>query len=328
MSEKLLNPDEIAALFDQAAEGRLPEEAAESKETRTRARWLRTIDWTRPTKFTPDQENRLRRAHESFCRTAMTRLAAEHRIDLGLEVIDVSQHTWEDALRLVPKESLCATLEAKPIGTRLLLGVELPLLRASLEKLLGAATKAHGRERKLTEIDLVLLRRVFEALADSLSQTWEGMAGVRFSCRRIGPKMEARQVVAFTEPTLAIVMEARLDGLSATIWLLLPHASVAPVAAGYSKRIEDASAGGAAASAALRTGIGGVDVVVRAEVGELHLTLDRVLALRAGDVVGLGVAADADVEVYADEVAVHRAKPGRTGHRRAVQVTGPAEEEA
>ena len=328
MSEKLLNPDEIAALFDQAAEGRLPEEAPAPTGARARARWLRTIDWTRPTKFTPDQENRLRRAHESFCRLAMTRLAAEHRIDLELEVIDVSQHTWEDALRLVPKESLCATLEADPIGTRLLLGVELPLLRASLEKLLGASTKTNGRERKLTEIDLVLLRRVFEALADSLSQTWEGMAGVRFACGGVEPKMEARQVVAFTEPTLAIVMEARLDGLSTTIGLLLPHASVAPVSAGYSKRIEEANAGGEAAAAALRTGIGGVDVTVRAEVGELHLTLDRVLALRAGEVLGLGVAADAEVDVYADEVVVHRAKPGRTGHRRAVQVTGLAEGDA
>ncbi len=326
MSEKLLNPDEIAALFEQAAEGQL-EDTERIKATRTtRARWLRTIDWSRPTKFTPDQENRLRRAHDAFCRSAVTRLAAEHRIDLELEVIDVSQHTWEDALRLVPKDSLCATLEAEPIGTRLLLGVELPLLRASLDKLLGAATRSRSVERKLTDIDLRLLGRVFDALAESLSQTWEGMAGVRFSVSQIEPKMEARQLASFTEPTLAIVIEARLDGVSTTIGLLLPHLAVAPVSASYSKRIEDASLGGEASALALRTGLGAVDVTVRAEVGGLELRLEDALALRAGDVIPLGVPADGEVSVFADEVVVHRARPGRSGVRRAVQVTRPVGE--
>jgi flagellar motor switch protein FliM len=323
MNEKLLNPDEIAALFEQAVDDSQPAGAARSGVKR--ARWLRTIDWSRPTKFSLDQENRLRRAHEAVCRTAMTRLAAEHRIDLELEIIDVSQHTWENALALVPRESMCATLQLDPINTRLLLGVELPLLRISLDRLLGSASEGDAGERKLTNIDLRLLRRVFDVLADSLSLTWQEMAGVGFSCETIEPKSELGQLAAFSEPTLAVVMEARLEGTTSTLVLLLPHASVAPVQASYSKRVEDGRGPESGDALALRNGLGAVDVTLRAEVGGVRLPLERVLALRPGDVLELDASASGDVDVCADDVVVHRAKAGRTGRVRAVQITGPGE---
>ncbi len=324
MSEKLLDPNEIAALFEQAADDR--QGGGTAKPGMKRAGWLRTIDWSRPTKFSLDQENRLRRAHEAVCRTAMTRLAAEHRIDLELEITDVTQHTWENALGLVPRESMCATLHADPINTRLLLGIELPLLRVSLERLLGSASEGDVGERKLTNIDLRLLRRVFDVLADSLSLTWQEMAGVGFTCETIESKSELGQLAPFSEPTLAVVMEARLEGTTSKLVLLLPHASVAPVQTSYSKRLDDGGGPDPGDALALRNGLGAVDVTLRAEVGGVRLSLDRVLALRPGDIVELDASASGDVDVCADDVVVHRAKAGRTGRARAVQITGPAEE--
>ena len=63
---------------------------------------MRTVDFTRPTKFTTDQERRIKRALDTFCRTASTRLSAELRMPLELEVINVSQLTWGNAHAQVP----------------------------------------------------------------------------------------------------------------------------------------------------------------------------------------------------------------------------------
>ena len=51
------------------------------------------------------------------------------------------------------------------------------------------------------------------------------------------------------------------------------------------------------------------------------------LALRPGDVVRLDAMAGDDAAVYADGVPVHRARAGRSGTRRAVQILGPYGEE-
>ena len=67
---------------------------------------MRTVDFTRPTKFTADQERRIKRALETFCRTASTRLSAELRMPLELEVINVSQLTWGNAHAQVPPRSV------------------------------------------------------------------------------------------------------------------------------------------------------------------------------------------------------------------------------
>ena len=84
MSGQVLSADAIAALVDAAREGRLPEETT----TPQRRRRMRAVDFTRPTKFTSDQERRLKRSLEAFCRTASTRLSAELRVPLELEVIN------------------------------------------------------------------------------------------------------------------------------------------------------------------------------------------------------------------------------------------------
>ena len=73
----------------------------------------------------------------------------------------------------------------------------------------------------------------------------------------------------------------------------------------------------------MRAGLREVSVDLRAEVGDTHLALDDVLALRPGDIVKLDAMAGDDAAVYADAVPVHRARAGRSGTRRAVQILGP-----
>src|SRR5919112_5753455 len=98
MSGPVLSPDAIAALVDAAREGRVPEEPAAPQ----RRRRMRAVDFTRPTKFTPEQERKLRRALEAFCRTASTRLSAEVRAPLELEVLAATQLTWANAHAQLP----------------------------------------------------------------------------------------------------------------------------------------------------------------------------------------------------------------------------------
>src|SRR5688500_13702391 len=115
-----VDADRIAALMAAAGQARRPE--GESG-TGRRPRWLRTVDFSRPTKFTTDQERRLTRAIEAYCRTATARLAAE-RVPCELELLDCSQHTWSNAQAHVPPGSVVALAGVEPLGTRVVLRSE------------------------------------------------------------------------------------------------------------------------------------------------------------------------------------------------------------
>jgi flagellar motor switch protein FliM len=318
VSGQVLSSDAIAALVDAAKEGRLPDEPRPA----ARRRRMRPVDFSRPTKFTAEQERRLKRAMEAFCRTAATRLSAELRVPLELEMIDASQLTWRDAHTQVPESSIAAVAEATPIGTRLLLASEMNLILGAIELLLGGSAAVAVAQRRLTDIDWALARHFFDRILAQLSVIWKDMAGVELSLDHLDMHMETAQLVAVSEPTLSITMEARLDGGSSTMALLLPWTSVAPVVEGFASQEDAAANRGEEEARSVRRAVGRVDVTVRAEVAACEMPIEDVLALAPGDVLRLGKPADAGITLFADKVPVHQGKPGRSGSRRATQVVG------
>jgi flagellar motor switch protein FliM len=123
-----------------------------------------------------------------------------------------------------------------------------------------------------------------------------------------------------SEPTLALTIEARMDRDSSTLALLLPFSAIASVAHRFSSR-DDLAGEDAGQTAAVREAVGRVEMTVRAEVAAVDLPIEEVLALQPGDVLRLDARAEDGVTLFAGAVPVHRALPGRTGGRRAVQVT-------
>jgi flagellar motor switch protein FliM len=320
-----LTPEQIAALVEAAKQGELQDDAPAQAQRRSPR--LRTVNFARPTKFTSDQERRLGRSLESFCRTASTRLTAELRVPIELEVIAATQLTWSTAQSQLPANSVCGVLAINPIDTRMLMTAELSFVLCALEALLGAAPDHAPKERRLTEIDWALSRRLFQTMLGQLSLIWHDVADVELALGTLEGTTENAQVAPFSEPTLSLTVEARIARTSSTLSLLVPYCAIAPVAAAFSQRdgagpaSEDADAG-EAVDAALR----GVEITMRAEVSDTRMSIEDVLGLKPGDVLRLDGQAANGITLYADQVPVHRARPGRSGLKRAAQVLGPVEE--
>jgi flagellar motor switch protein FliM len=325
MSGESLSPEQIAALVEAAKNGELQPDAPAASQRRSPR--LRTVNFARPTKFTSDQERRLSRSLESFCRTASTRLSAELRVPIEFEVIASTQLTWSAAQGQLPANSVCAVIDATPIDTRLLMSAELPFVLCALEALLGASPDQAPKERRLTEIDWALSRRLFGTMLGQLSLIWKDAADVELSLGSLEGSTENAHVAPFSEPTLSLTVEARIARTSSTMSLLIPYCAIAPVASAFSQRDGATPTGeDAGAADALDSALRGVEITMRAEVSDREMSVAEVLALRPGDVLTLRGQASNGVTVYADQVPVHRARPGRSGSKRAIQISGPTEE--
>jgi flagellar motor switch protein FliM len=249
-------------------------------------------------------------------------MSAELRAPLELEVINTSQLTWANAHAQVPAGALTSMVEIKPVGTTMMLSGEDSLLLGAIELLSGGSDPSAARQRRLTDIDWVLASYFFDRLLTQMSVIWQDMFELELAGGMIEAHLETAQAAGVSEPTLTMTIEARLDGISSTLSLLLPWQAIAPVIDRFSGRDEQRD-GGEGESLEVRRAIGGVQVPVRAEVASVHLPIEAVLALKPGDVLNLQAPADGGVTLYADKVPVHLGRPGRSGARRAVQVTGP-----
>src|SRR5262245_52751654 len=169
--------------------------AGESARGKRRARRLREIDFSRPTKFTQEQLRRIERAHEGFCRTASMRLSSEARTELELEVVDLAQLTWTAALSELPAVSIHGVVKLEPPGMHMLVSTELQAVRAIVDRMLGSV-EAHfvPPEQELTEIELALARRVLDAIVEELSRTWEELLGLALAVDWIDVQLQNLQL--------------------------------------------------------------------------------------------------------------------------------------
>jgi flagellar motor switch protein FliM len=319
MSEVLSN-EQIAALVEAAREGGAAQAPSDDSRNR-RTKRVREIDFSRPSKFAPDQQRRLERAHEAFCRTSSTQLSAELLSSIELEVLGVEQLTWSGALHQIPQPSIAAVVHAHPLDTQVVLTAELSLVVRLIERLLGGTPSTKLRLRELTEIETALVRRIFGTLLEQLSVTWQELADVSLSLGGIEPHIaNLNSLAPPSEPTLTLTIEVKIDKASSTISLLLPHRSVEPIADRLSTGQFGESAPDRAAADAVRARVAGVEVELRAEVAATTMTIDEVLMLQPGHVLRLGAPAADGVTLYAGHVPAHRAQPGRNGNHRAVQV--------
>jgi flagellar motor switch protein FliM len=313
----MLSAEEIAALV--ASGGEAPTETQRAR----RPRRVREIDFSRPSKFTQEQQRRIERAHESFCRAAATQFSAELRTQIELEVLNVAQATWATALADIPQASLLGIVKTEPLDTAVLLSAELGSVRRMLTKLLGGADSGGTPAEGLTEIETTLARRLYRMLLHNLSLTWQELLGLGLSLSAVETQPAGVQLMMPpSEPCLVVIVEVREPGNSSTLSIVVPHRSIQSALDQLpsSHSFGDVGDRDPADEEAVRHQVANVETEVRAEVAAIHMSLDEVLALRAGDVVRFGAPASLGVTLYADEVPVQRAMPGRSGTRRAVQV--------
>ena len=278
---------------------------------------VRSIDFSRPTKFSADQQRRIIRATEFFCQTANTRLGSELRHAIELEIVASDQLTWSATQARVPAGSLQAVLEVDPIGTRMLLTLEQSFVLVGLECLLGGAPDRPTEARRLSEIDWALAHSLIASVVQPLSLSWQELAGVTLRAGEVGSG-ETTQLASVSEPTFSLTIAAHMNDETYTIGLLIPWLAIEPVedvVAGIERREDDERPGHEPMRAPMST----VPVTLRAEVGSTELLVQEILGLSPGSVIGFPTAADDGVEVYVDQVPLARAQPGRHGARRAVQ---------
>jgi flagellar motor switch protein FliM len=319
---EVLTPEQIAELVAAAKNGEMP---AREQARGRRPRRVRELDFTRPIKLAPDQQRRFERTHEAFCRTASTRLSAELRTPIELEVINVEQVTWSVAIASVPQPSIFGVVSTQPLETTILFSAEQQLVFRFIELVIGGVSNETRMNRPLTEIELALARRTFHGLVELLSVAWNELFGLDLNLLDLEAIVANVELAPPSEPTIVLTIEARSGQSSSTMSLLVPYRAIAAVSGRLSGQYADSDAPvlDESLEAALEAAISGVEVEARVEVGSLDLSIDEVLELKEGDVLKLHTKSELGATVCVGETNLYRGKPGRSGSRRAIEITEP-----
>ena len=287
---------------------------------------VRPLDFARPTKFTTEIRRHVTAALAPCCETLMAALASELKVDVELEIAEISQHTWAAARAGLAADSVAVSVnDSESDGGQLLLSIELPWVLQALECLLGGNAALAPAARRLTDLDRTLVQGLLDLVVGEISTAWGELGGAPLRRGEVDVEGDAGLLVAPGEPTLSVVLASTIDGAPARMSLLLPWMSVAPlVESGQGKPAPAQTPRALRDAERLRAGVTGAQVLLRAEVGSVQMPIERMLELAPGTLVELGERAEEGVRLFAEEVSLGRGRPGRSGSRRAlkVEVTG------
>ncbi|HEY3829846.1 MAG TPA: FliM/FliN family flagellar motor switch protein [Solirubrobacteraceae bacterium] len=303
-----------------AEDGLVPEDTSVPLVVR-RAPRIRTVDFSQPTKFTVELRRRIVRVMTPFCEAFAIRLSSELRAPVELAVADSSQLTWSAAKAQLPPHAIAVALEVQQIERQLLMGIEPALILQALECLLGGTASEAPSERKLSEIDWALTKRLLESMTAQLTHAWRDLGGLQLALGEVDLEGDAGVIRPIGEPTFALKLAASIDGLPSTISLLIPWSAIEPVAEeifGAGPKPEDADPH---EGRAMQRGLAGAHVLLRAEVGSARMPVEQMLALTPGALLALEDRAESGVQLFAEGVPLGRARPGLRGARRAIKLT-------
>ncbi|HEV3322018.1 MAG TPA: FliM/FliN family flagellar motor switch protein, partial [Solirubrobacteraceae bacterium] len=282
---------------------------------------IRTVDFSQPTKFTAELRRRIVRALGSFCEAFALRLSTELRAPVELGVADSRQLTWAAAKAPLPANTIAVALGVQPINAQMLLCIEPPLVLQALECLLGGHPAQAASERRFSEVDWALTRRLLQSMIAQLGPAWRDLGGLELSLGEVDLEGDGGVLVPIGEPTFAITLESRIDDLPSGMSLLIPWSAIGPIAEeilGSGPRLQDTDSREAHA---MRRGLAGAHVCLRAEVGAREMPVERMLALTPGTLLGLHDRATEGVVLFAEGVPIGRGQPGLRGAQRAVKLT-------
>jgi flagellar motor switch protein FliM len=286
-----------------------------------RARRIRTLDFSQPTKFTAEFRRQIGRVLGPFCETVGNRLSSELRTQVELRMTDSSQLTWSAARAQLPAQSISVALQVRPIERQMLLEIELPLILQALECLLGGTAAQAPSERRLSEIDWSLTRGVLDAIVGPLALAWRDLGGLEVSCGQVDMEGDAGVFAPIGEPTFSLTLECRIDGERAGMSLLIPWSAIEPVAEEILGADSATHKADPREQQAVQRGLAEAQVLLRAEVASLQMPVEEMLALAPGALLTLEGRAEDGVGLYAEGVALGQGRPGLRGARRAIKLT-------
>jgi flagellar motor switch protein FliM len=278
---------------------------------------VRPLDFSQPTKFTNELRRRIGAALGPLGESLAGALEAQLKTEVTIEPGELRESTWAAARAGLAADALAVGVRADTPAHGMMLTAELPFVLQALECLLGGSAAQAPAERHLSEIDWALARGVLDTVVAELSETWSGLGGCALTRGELDTEGDAEIDVPPSEPTLSVSLAGSIDGCASALTLLLPWRAVQPVAAA---RGAQAGPGAPAVAAALREGLAGAEVLLRAEVGSVQMPAERMLSIEPGTVVALGERSEAGVRLFAEEVSVGRGRPGRSGTRKALKL--------
>ena len=320
---KILSQAEIDALLGSAAMLRGADGAAPAP-----AKSYITYNFRRPDRVSKDQIRSLHFMHDRFARNMAQSLSAYLRAVTDVSLVSVEQFNYSELLMSLPDPTAFYAVSLRPFDGMAALELSPAVAFTMIDRMLGGNGSTTAPNRSLTEIEQNVIDAVVRLILENVTELWKPVGGLQFAIHARETRPQMLQISAPNEIFILLVFGVRLGEARGMLNLGLPASVIESLGAsfsqGWSRHRREQSA---IDRARLTENLGRIPLPV-AGVLESTLPAGDLLQLRPGDVIALGRAAAAPIDVKVNGSSKFAGRLVRLPHSSGVVVDRQAAQPA
>ena len=322
----VLSQNEIDALLKQLSTGELDVEEINDKGSPK----VKEYDFARPAKFSKEHLRTLEIIFEHYGRLLSTNLPVYLRKTVQVEVINSEAVTFSEFTNALSNPVLLGIVHLEPLKGNFIMELAPKLGYAMVDRMLGGAGQPLEKNRDFSEIELLIIERIFAICVNLLIEPWANVVKIHPKLERIETNPQFAQIISPSEMIAIITMNIRVGDVEGLINICLPYISLEDVMDKLNTKYWYANMQAMDERSfqdAIESMIEKAPMPVKAVLGQSIISVSDFVNIQIGDIIRLDRKVEDELEIFVGNIKKFTALPGTSGENYAVRVTSVIREE-
>lgn len=323
---EVLSQNEIDSLLKALSSGELDVDEIKDKNEKQ----VKDYDFARPAKFSKEHLRTLEIIFEHYGRLLSTNLPVYLRKNVQVEVMNSEAVTYSEFSNSLSNPVLLGIVNFAPLSGSIIIEIGENLGYTIVDRMLGGKGAPLERPRDFSEIELLILERIFNVVVNLLIEPWENVCELEPRLERIETNSQFAQIISPTEMIALVTLNIKIGEVEGLINICLPYITLESVMDKlntkywYSNLQEKDEQ---EYSEIIESLISKAPMPVKVALGNSTISVNDFLGLQRGDIIRLDTKVDEELNIYVGNIKKFTALPGATGDNYAVRITSVIREE-
>ena len=322
----VLSQNEIDALLNALSSGELDvDEIKDSGEKQ-----VKDYDFARPSKFSKEHLRTLEIIFEHYGRLLSTNLPVYLRKNVQIEVMNSEAVTYQEFSNALSNPVLLGIVNFSPLQGSIIIEMATNLGYAIVDRMLGGKGESLEKMREYSEIELLILERIFIVCVNLLHEPWQNVVEIHPRLERIETNSQYAQIISPSEMIAIITINVKIGDVEGLMNVCLPFITVEDVIDKLNTKYWYANMqqyDETDYADAIEVLIRKAQIPLKAVLGSSTISVSDFSMLQVGDIIRLDRKAEEELDVYVGNIRKFTALPGASGDNYAVRVTEVIREE-
>ena len=284
---------------------------------------VKVYDFARPSKFSKEQLRTLEIIFENYARLVSTYLSGHLRTLVSAEVMNAEAVTYSEFSNALINPVILAVTDFRPLKGSILLELSPNMGYTIIDRVLGGSGKGLETLRDFTDIERVILEKIFIQFVQLLVEPWQNVVELDPLLEKIETNSQVVQIISPNEIIALVTLNIKIGNVAGMMNICIPHLVIESIMDKLNTKFwfsQKEQELGPSYEEYIQKMIEKSRVPVKAVLGKTHITVKEFLELSRMDIVKLDKDIDSELDIYVGNILKFTGTPGEVKNKYAIKI--------